>query len=48
METYKELLDQGIKLLSGAEIEEARLDAWLLLEYATGIERAWYYAHMEE
>ena len=48
METYKKLLDQGIKLLSDAEIEEARLDAWLLLEYATGIERAWYYAHMDE
>lgn len=48
MRTYKELLDEGIRLLNSADIEEARLDAWLLLEYATDIKRAWYYAHMDE
>ena len=30
-----------------AGIEEARLDAWLLLEYTADISRAWYYAHPE-
>ena len=48
MKTYKELLDQGIRILEDAGLEEARLDAWLLLEYAAGIQRAWYYAHWEE
>lgn len=48
MRTYKELLEEGIRLLSSAEIEEARLDAWLLLEYTADIRRAWYYAHMDE
>ena len=31
-----------------AAIEEARLDAWLLLEYTADITRAWYYAHMDD
>lgn len=48
MQTYKELLDEGIRILSAAAIEEARLDAWLLLEYAADISRAWYFAHMDE
>lgn len=48
MRTYKELLDEGIQLLNSADIEEARLDAWLLLEYTADITRAWYYAHMDE
>lgn len=33
MRTYKEVLEDGIQLLETAAIEEARLDAWLLLEY---------------
>lgn len=48
MRTYKELLEEGIQLLNSAGIEEARLDAWLLLEYRADIRRAWYYAHMDE
>ena len=32
MRTYKEVLEDGIQLLETAAIEEARLDAWLLLE----------------
>ena len=48
MRTYKELLEEGYQILNSAGIEEARLDAWLLLEFAADIKRAWYYAHMEE
>ena len=48
MRTYKEVLEDGIHLLDAAAIEEAGLDAWLLLEYAAYINRAWYYAHMDE
>ena len=48
MRTYKEVLEDGIRLLDAAAIEEAGLDAWLLLEYAADISRAWYYAHMDE
>lgn len=46
--SYENLLRQGESLLENAQIPEARLDAWLLLEYATGISRAWYFAHREE
>ena len=47
MQTFHELLTQGTQLLMNAGIEEARLDAWLLLEYTADISRAWYYAHPE-
>lgn len=48
MQTYKKLLDDGIAILESSAIEEARLDAWLLLEYTADINRAWYYVHMGE
>ena len=48
MRTYKELLEEGYQILNSAGIEEARLDAWLLLEFAADIKRAWYYAHLDE
>ena len=47
MQTFHELLTKGTQLLEDAGIEEARLDAWLLLEYKADISRAWYYAHPE-
>ena len=47
MQTFHELLTEGTQLLVSAGIEEARLDAWLLLEYTADIGRAWYYAHPE-
>ena len=47
MQTFHELLTQGTQILLSAGIEEARLDAWLLLEYTADISRAWYYAHPE-
>ena len=40
---YKELWDNGTRLLTEAGVPEARLDAWYLLEYATGITRARYW-----
>ena len=48
MKTLEDLLREGTVLLHTAEIEEARLDAWLLLEYVTGKNRAYYYAHSDE
>lgn len=47
MKTYKELLEEGKSLLLSSKIEEAMLDAWLLLEYVAGISRAWYFAHWD-
>lgn len=48
MKTLKGLLGKGTEILKEAGISEAGLDAWLLLEYASGISRAWYYAHDTE
>lgn len=48
MRTLEELLRKGTAILNEAGIEEARLDAWLLLEYTTGKNRAYYYAHPDE
>lgn len=48
MKTLETLLKEGISVLEAAGIEEARLDAWLLLEYVTGRNRAWYFAHSDE
>ena len=40
MKTLEMLLREGTEILETAEIGEARLDAWLLLEYITGKNRA--------
>ena len=48
MKTFKELLKEGTQILINGGIEEARLDAWLLLEYTAGITRAWYSAHADQ
>lgn len=42
------MLGEGIRILDAAAIEEARLDAWLLLEYTADITRTWYFVHMDE
>lgn len=47
-ETLTGLLKKGQMILVQAGIEEAGLDAWLLLEYITGKSRAYYFAHGEE
>lgn len=43
----KEMLYFGEQALRGAGIEEAALDAWYLLEFVTGIDRAAYFADMD-
>lgn len=48
MRTLEALLNEGIGILEVSGIEEARLDAWLLLEFALQKNRAWYYAHSHE
>lgn len=45
MKNMKELLNWGRETLEQANIEEAGLDAWLLLEYISGISRASYYGN---
>ena len=47
-ETLNGLLKNGQKILEQSGIREAGLDAWLLLEYVTGKNRAYYFAHQEE
>lgn len=44
--TFKEAYEFGQKELHMAEIEDAGVDAWYLLEYATGISRAMYFMKM--
>lgn len=46
--TLGELLKEGTDFLKKSNITEAGLDAWLLLEYVTGKNRAYYFAHQEE
>ncbi|MDO5336721.1 MAG: peptide chain release factor N(5)-glutamine methyltransferase [Eubacteriales bacterium] len=48
MKSFEELLNQAGKILTEAQIPDARLDAWLLMEYVFGISRAWYYVHSRE
>lgn len=48
MSTFFRLVQQGTFLLEKAGIEEAGLDAWLLLEYTIKKNRAWYLAHQQE
>ena len=45
MTSLETLLKEGTKVLEQHKIQEARLDAWLLLEYVTGMNRAFYFAH---
>lgn len=42
--TMQKLYQEGIQSLKEAGIREAELDAWYLLEFVTGISRAYYYA----
>ncbi|MDO4469367.1 MAG: peptide chain release factor N(5)-glutamine methyltransferase [Bacillota bacterium] len=48
MKTYKDALEYGKKRLMECEIEDAKLDAWLLLEHVSGISRSWYFVHEDE
>lgn len=46
--TMAVLLKEGTKVLEEAGISESALDAWILLEFVTGVSRAHYYANQEE
>lgn len=48
MKTYKDALEYGKQRLLECEIEDVNLDAWLLLEYVSGISRSWYFVHEDE
>ena len=45
---YRETVNLGEKVLSMADIAEAKTDAWLLLEMVCKSDRSFYYLHMEE
>ena len=46
--TYRETVNLGEKVLSMADIAEAKTDAWFLLEMVCKIDRSFYYLHMAE
>lgn len=46
--TYRELLRAGIQQLTQAEIADAQTDAWLLLEFVTGIDRTHYFLRQSD
>lgn len=46
--TYREAMKWGSEMLAQAGIEEARIDAWLLIEAVCKINLTFYYSHMEE
>ena len=48
MQTLESLLKKGTTILKDNGLEEAGLDAWLLLEFKTGKNRAYYVAHGDE
>ena len=48
MKTLEQLLKEGVRILAASGNPEARLDAWLLLEYTTKTDRAYFYAHPEQ
>lgn len=45
--TLQQIYREGIKVLEEAGIQEAVIDAWLLLSYVTGIDKAFYYGYPE-
>ena len=46
--TLREAYEYGQKRLEAAEIDDAIIDAWYLLEFVTGISRAMYFLRMNE
>ena len=48
MQNLESLLKKGTNILKENGLEEAGLDAWLLLEFKTGKNRAYYFAHGDE
>lgn len=46
--TWQERLSEGTRVLEEAQIEDASLDAWYLLEHVTGMSRAGFILHGSE
>ena len=46
--TYRESINLGEKVLNMADVADAKIDAWLLLEMVCKIARSFYYLHMED
>lgn len=46
--TYREVIDKGEVLLRENGIDDAKMDAWLLLAMVCKIDRNFYYVHMHE
>lgn len=46
--TYREAMEWGNGVLAHAGIEEAKLDAWLLMEAVCKVNLTFYYSHMED
>lgn len=46
--TYREAMNLGEKVLKMADIADAKVDAWLLLEMVCKIDRNFYYLHLED
>lgn len=46
--TYREAVEFGTDILKQADIAEAGLDAWYLMQMVTKIERSFYYLHGDE
>lgn len=45
---YRELLEEGKRILVQAEIVDAECDAWLLLEHVSGMNRAQFFLHQQD
>ena len=48
MQTHRELLLEGRKTLEEAGIADSTTDAWLLMEYITGMTRTFYFMRENE
>lgn len=46
--TFGQLLQKGIRYLEKREIADAKVDAWLLMEYVWDIERSYYILHKDD
>lgn len=46
--TYKECYDWAVAVLTSTGIEDAKVDAWYLMEYVTGMNRTSYFLRMME
>ena len=44
----KELLNEGIRRLAAAGIEETASDAWILFAWMKQVDRTWYFLHMTD